>query len=78
MIMPFVSSHWTGTKNGDPHYLVLHATSMSKFYLTVYVENIRGHLWQRYSIAVNQVMVATVSFPSDDLNLKENVMVLTS
>jgi hypothetical protein len=42
------------------------------------VENIRGHLWQRYSIAVNQVMVATVSFPSDDLNLKENVMVLTS
>jgi hypothetical protein len=24
------------------------------------VEHIRGHLWHRYSIAVNQVMVATV------------------
>jgi hypothetical protein len=35
-IMPFVSFHWRVTKNGDPHYLVLHATSMTKFYLTVY------------------------------------------
>ena len=26
------------------------------------VEHIRGHLWHRYSIAVNQVMVATVNF----------------
>jgi hypothetical protein len=26
------------------------------------VEHIRGHLWYRYSIAVNQVMVATVKF----------------
>ena len=26
------------------------------------VEHIRGHLWHRYSIAVNQVMVATVFF----------------
>ena len=24
------------TKNGDPHYVVLHATSMTKFDLTVY------------------------------------------
>ena len=34
--MPFVSSHWRVLNNGDPHYLVLHATSMIKFYLTVY------------------------------------------
>jgi hypothetical protein len=26
------------------------------------VEHIRGHLWHRYSITVNQVMVATVTF----------------
>jgi hypothetical protein len=26
------------------------------------VEHIRGHLWHRYCIAVNQVMVATVKF----------------
>ena len=30
--MPFVSSHWRVLKNGDPHYLLLHATSMTKFY----------------------------------------------
>ena len=35
-IMPFVSSHWRVLNNGDPHYLVLHATSITKFYLTVY------------------------------------------
>ena len=35
-IMPFVSSHWRVLNNGDPHYLVLHATSMIKFYFTVY------------------------------------------
>jgi hypothetical protein len=29
--MPFVSSHWRVLKNGDPHYLLLHATSMTKF-----------------------------------------------
>jgi hypothetical protein len=28
--------HWTVLKNGDPHYLVLHAISMTKFYLTVF------------------------------------------
>jgi hypothetical protein len=27
-IMPFVSSHWRDLKNGDPHYLVLQATSI--------------------------------------------------
>jgi hypothetical protein len=27
------------------------------------VEHIRGHLWHRYSITVNQVMVGTVKFP---------------
>jgi hypothetical protein len=32
----FVSSHWRVLKNDDPHYWVLHATSMTKFYLTVY------------------------------------------
>jgi len=26
------------------------------------VEHIRGHSWHRYSITVNQVMVATVKF----------------
>jgi len=26
------------------------------------VKHIRGHLWHRYSITVNQVMVATVTF----------------
>ena len=26
------------------------------------VEHIRGHLWHKYSIAVNQIMVATVAF----------------
>jgi hypothetical protein len=35
-IMPFVSSHWRVLKNDDPHYLVLHATSMTKFYIMVY------------------------------------------
>jgi hypothetical protein len=35
-IMSFVSSHWRVLNNGDPHYLVLHATSMTKFYLMVY------------------------------------------
>ena len=33
------------------------------------VEHIRCHLWHRYSIAVNQVMMATVKFRSDDFNL---------
>jgi hypothetical protein len=28
--------HWKVLKNGDPHYLVLQATSITKFYLTVY------------------------------------------
>jgi hypothetical protein len=35
------------------------------------VEHIRGHLWHKYSIAVDQLMVATVSFRSDGLNLTE-------
>jgi hypothetical protein len=33
------------------------------------VEYIRDHLWLRYSITVNQIMVATVSFRSNDFNL---------
>jgi hypothetical protein len=28
--------HYRVLKNGDPHYLVLQATSITKFYLTVY------------------------------------------
>jgi len=32
------------------------------------VEYIRGHLWHRYCIAFNQIMVATVKFRSDDFN----------
>jgi hypothetical protein len=28
--------HWRVLKNGDSHYLVLQATSITKFYLTVY------------------------------------------
>jgi hypothetical protein len=32
------------------------------------VEHIRLHLWHIYSIAVNQVLVATVKFRSDDFN----------
>ena len=31
-----LSPHWRVLKNGDPHYLVLQATSITKFYLTVY------------------------------------------
>ena len=33
------------------------------------VEHVRGHLWHRYSIPVNQVMVATVKLSNDDFNL---------
>ena len=33
--MPVVSSHSRVLKNGDPYYLVLHSTSITKFYLTV-------------------------------------------
>ena len=29
----------------------------------------RGHLWHRYSVAVNQVMVVIVKLSSDDFNL---------
>jgi len=32
------------------------------------VEHICGHLWHRYSITINQVMVATVKFRSFDFN----------
>jgi hypothetical protein len=35
------------------------------------VEHIHGHVWHKYSIAINQVMVATVSFRIDDLTLTE-------
>jgi hypothetical protein len=35
------------------------------------VEHIRGHLWHRYSITVNQFMVATVNFQSDDFNFTQ-------
>jgi Ni,Fe-hydrogenase III large subunit len=31
------------------------------------VEHIRGHLWHRYSIADNQVMVATVKLSRDPM-----------
>jgi hypothetical protein len=34
------------------------------------VEHIRGHLWHRYSIAVNQVMVATVKLSKWWLQIK--------
>jgi len=33
------------------------------------VEHTRGHLWHIYSITINQVMVATANFRSDDFNL---------
>ena len=33
------------------------------------MEHIRTHLWHRYSVPINQVMMATVNFRSDDLNL---------
>ena len=33
LLSPHIEEFW---KNGDLHYLVLHATSMNKFYLTVY------------------------------------------
>jgi len=33
--MPFVSSHLKVLKNGDHHYLVLHATLITIFYLMV-------------------------------------------
>jgi hypothetical protein len=33
-----------------------------RFLLVMLVEHIRGHLWHRYCITVNQVMVATVTF----------------
>ena len=44
------------------------------------VEHIRGHLWQRYSITVNQVTMATVIFRGDYFNLKVYVVheVITS
>jgi hypothetical protein len=43
------------------------------------VEHIRGHLWHIYSIAVNQVMVATVECRSDDFNLtKKNPICVTN
>ena len=32
-------------------------------------KNISGHLWHRYSVTVNQVMVATVKLSSNDFNL---------
>ena len=37
------------------------------------VEHIRGHLWHRYSIAVNQVVVATVKFLKWWLQLYQEV-----
>jgi hypothetical protein len=30
------------------------------------VEHIRGHLWHRYSIAVNQIMEATVKLSQEE------------
>ena len=35
------------------------------------VEHIRGHLWHRYSITVNQVMVATVKLSKPWLQLSQ-------
>ena len=32
-------------------------------------EHICGHLWHRYSVTVNQVMVVTVNFQNDDFNI---------
>ena len=34
--MPLVSSHCRVLKNGDPHYLVLQTTSITKFYFLLY------------------------------------------
>jgi hypothetical protein len=38
------------------------------------VEHIRSHLWHRYAIAVNDVMVATVKFWSDDFNFTRRTL----
>jgi hypothetical protein len=35
---------------------------MNEEVITTIVEHIRGHLWHRYSITDNQVIVATVKF----------------
>jgi hypothetical protein len=42
------------------------------------VEHIRGHLWNRYSIAVNQVMVATVKRSKWWLNLTKRNLLFSS
>jgi hypothetical protein len=39
------------------------------------VEHIRGHLWNRYSITVNQVMVATVTFLNFNFNFNFRRMI---
>jgi hypothetical protein len=41
------------------------------------MEHIRGHLWHRYSIAVNQVMVMTIKLWSDDFNLTKRYSVFS-
>ena len=37
------------------------------------MEHIRGHFWHRYSVALNQVMVATVltNVENDDFNFNQ-------
>jgi hypothetical protein len=43
------------------------------------VEHIRGHLWHRYSVTVNQVMMATVKHQEwDDFNLTNKKSWLSS
>jgi hypothetical protein len=38
------------------------------------VEDIPGHLWHRYSITINHVMVVTATLSSDDFNLTKRSM----
>jgi hypothetical protein len=42
------------------------------------VEHIRGHLWHRYSITVNQVMVATVKLSRWWFQLNQSIWTLGS